>query len=296
MDKLRVLQLSFIAVISIVCVEGIIGILVSSLAILSDAAHAVFDAVTIAILFLTTRMSLRPPDEEHTYGHAKIESIGGMIGGLVLLVLVVVLLVEAWRRITSGALQIHPEPIGFVAVFYTLSVDAFRIRITSKAAASGGTSMTVRATMFDALADFTSTTIALIGFGLASLHYPSGDTFAAIAVSMFLIYLSANLLRASYRELIDTVPGDVAEKMKEEVLKVENVIRCRELKVRRIGEKYFVEITVTAPESMSLKEAHDLTAKIEQRITGAFGECSVTIHVEPEEQEDSRIRQASGEK
>jgi divalent metal cation (Fe/Co/Zn/Cd) transporter len=83
------------------------------------------------------------------------------------------------------------------------------------------------------------------------------------------------------------VPRDVAEKMKQEVLKVENVIQCRELKVRRIGEKYFVEITVTAPESMSLKEAHDLTAKIENRITGAFGDCSVTIHVEPERKNNS---------
>jgi divalent metal cation (Fe/Co/Zn/Cd) transporter len=99
-----------------------------------------------------------------------------------------------------------------------------------------------------------------------------------------MVYLSINLLKISYRDLIDTVPRDLAEKMKQEVLKVERVIQCRELKVRRVGEKYSVEITVTAPESMSLKEAHDLTAKIEQNITKAFGECSVTIHVEPEEE------------
>jgi len=286
MDKLRVLQLSFIAIFSIVCVEGIIGLLVSSLAILSDAAHAVFDAVTIAILFLTTRMSLKPPDEEHTYGHAKIESIGGMTGGIVLLALALILLYEAWLRLVSTAVFVHPEPIGFVAVLYTLVVDILRIKLTTNAA-SGGTSITVKATFFNAVADFSSTVIALVGFGLASLDYPSGDTFASIALSCFLIYLSINLLRATYRELIDTVPRDLAEKMKQEVLKVENVIRCRELKVRRIGEKYFVEITVTAPETMSLKEAHDLTTKIENRITGAFGDCSVTIHVEPEKRNNS---------
>jgi divalent metal cation (Fe/Co/Zn/Cd) transporter len=137
--------------------------------------------------------------------------------------------------------------------------------------------------LFDALADFSSTVIAPVGFGLASLDYPSGDTFASIVLSGFMIYLSINLLKISYRELIGTVPRDLAEKMKE-VLKAEKVIRYRELKVRRVGQKYSVEITVTAPESMSLKEAHDLTAKIEQNITKAFGECSVTIHVEPEKE------------
>jgi cation diffusion facilitator family transporter len=284
MDKLRVLQLSFIAIFTVVLVEGVIGVLVSSLAILSDAAHAVFDAVTMVILFLTTRMALRPPDEEHTYGHAKIESIGGMIGGIVLLALAAILLAEAELRIMSNTLPVNPEPIGFVAIFYTLGIDIFRVRLTSKAASSAETSITVRASLFNALADFSSTVIALVGFGLASLNYHSGDTFASIVVSGFLIYLSINLLRGSYRELIDTVPADLVERMKQEVLKVEKVIRCRELKVRRVGERYFVEITVTAPESMSLKEAHDLTARIEQNITKAFGECSVTIHVEPEKE------------
>jgi cation diffusion facilitator family transporter len=284
MDKLRVLQLSFIAISSVVFVEGTIGILVSSLAILSDAVHALFDSVTIVILFLTTRMALKPPDEEHTYGHAKIESIGGVIGGITLLVLAAVLLSEAGLRIMSGALPVHPKPIGFLAVFYTLGVDIFRVTLTSKAASSDETSMTVRASLFDALADFSSTVIALMGFGLASLHYPLGDTFASIVLSGFLIYLSINLLKSGFRELSDTVPRDLAEKMKREVLKVEKVIRCRELKVRRVGEKYFVDIIVTVPESMSLKEAHDLTAKIELNITKAFGECSITIHVEPEKE------------
>lgn len=284
MDKLRVLKLSFIAIFSVVIVEGIIGLLVSSLAILSDAAHALFDTVTMIILFLTTKMALKPPDQEHTYGHAKIESIGGMIGGITLLVLAGILLSEAWLRITTQALPVHPEPIGFIAVFYTLGIDIFRVTLLSGVAASGDASMTVRASLFHALADFASTVIALIGFGLASLNYPSGDTFASIVLSGFLIYLSINLLRSSYGDLIDTVPGDLAERMRQEVLKAQGVIRCRELKVRRVGEKYSVEITVTTPETISLKEAHDLTVRIEKNIAKTFGECAVTIHVEPEQQ------------
>lgn len=283
MDKLRVLQLSFIAIFTVVFVEGFIGLLVSSLAILSDAAHALFDSTTMVILFLTTRMALKPPDQEHTYGHAKIESIGGMVGGIALLALAGILLVEAGFRITSNALPVHPEDIGFVAIFYTLAVDFFRVALTSKAASSsGGDSVAVKASFFHALADFSSTVIALVGFGLATLNYPSGDTYASIILSGFLIYLSIKLLRSSFQELSDAIPSDLAEKIKQEVLSAEKVIQCKELKVRRVGQKYFIEITVTAPENMSLKEAHDLTSKIEHNITKGFGDSSVTIHVEPE--------------
>ena len=277
------LQLSFIAIFTVVFVEGFIGLLVSSLAILSDAAHALFDSTTMVILFLTTRMALKPPDQEHTYGHAKIESIGGMVGGIALLALAGILLVEAGFRITSNALPVHPEDIGFVAIFYTLAVDFFRVALTSKAASSsGGDSVAVKASFFHALADFSSTVIALVGFGLATLNYPSGDTYASIILSGFLIYLSIKLLRSSFQELSDAIPSDLAEKIKQEVLSAEKVIQCKELKVRRVGQKYFIEITVTAPENMSLKEAHDLTSKIEHNITKGFGDSSVTIHVEPE--------------
>ena len=214
MDKLRVLQLSFIAILSVVFVEGFIGLLVGSLAILSDAVHAVLDATIMIILLLTTRMALKPPDREHMYGYAKIESIGGMIGGIALLTLAAILLFEAGFRITTNALPVHPEDVGFVAIFYTLGVDVFRVTLTSKAVSSDEASVTVKASLFIALADFLSTVIALAGFSLATLNYPLGDTLTSIVLSGFLAYLSIKLLRGSFQELIDAVPKDLAERIK----------------------------------------------------------------------------------
>jgi cation diffusion facilitator family transporter len=287
MQKLRVLQLSFVAIASVIVVEGLIGFLVNSLAILSDAAHALFDAVTMVILVLTTRMALKPPDEEHMYGHAKIESIGGFVGGISLIVLAAVLFYEASLRLLPDAVHVHPEDVGFVAVFYTLFVDVFRMTITRKKAVGGSdsSSLTVRASFFHAIADFMSTIVALVGFGLAALFsYYDADAFASIVLSVFLLYLSVGLLRGSFSELSDEVPKDLAGRIREEVLRVKGIERCSELKVRRVGERIYVELVVTAPGDMSLKEAHDLTRKVEQNLRRAFGECSVTIHVEPEKE------------
>jgi cation diffusion facilitator family transporter len=285
MQKLRVLQISFVAIASVILVEGAIGFAANSLAILSDAMHASFDAVTMVVLILTTRMALKPPDEEHPYGHAKIESIGGMMGGVSLAALAIVLFYEALLRLTTGAVHIiNPEGIGFIAIFYTFCIDVFRISITRRVMSNESHgSPTVKASFYDALGDFVSTIIAFIGFGLAVLAgINRADAFASIMLSLFLIYLSTSLLRSGFLDLSDSVPKKLAEEIKQHVTRVEGVESCKELKVRRLGGKNYIELTVTASGKMSLREAHDLTVKIEKNITRAFGEGSVTIHVEPE--------------
>jgi cation diffusion facilitator family transporter len=285
MQKLRALELSFFAIASVIVVEGLIGFVVNSLAILSDAAHALFDAVTMLILFMTTRMALKPPDEEHMYGHAKIESIGGMIGGISLIALAAVLFFEAVLRLMPEAVHVHPEDVGFVAVSYTLCVDVFRITIMSRTVSdSAENSLTMKASFFHALADFMSTIIALVGFGLAALlSYYDADAYASIILSLLLVYLSVGLLRGSFFELSDAVPRDLADEIRQSVLSVKGVLSVEELKVRRVGEVSYVDLIITVRGDVSLREAHELTKRIEQRIGEGFGKCAVTTHVEPAE-------------
>ena len=109
--KVRVLQLSFIAIVSVVVLEGVIGLVTNSLAILSDAAHALFDSLTTLILLITTKLSLKPPDEEHLYGHGKMEPIGGLIGGVALIGLAAFLIIEAVASaLSSKPMYVRPKP------------------------------------------------------------------------------------------------------------------------------------------------------------------------------------------
>ena len=284
LNKIRALKLSLLAISTVVLCEGISGALVNSLAILSDAAHAVFDVVTTLILLVTTRWSLKPPDEEHTYGHEKIESIGGMIGGLVLFVLAVILVFEAGLRLVS-TVEIEFSPIGFVAVAYTLCVDFFRIGILSRTAEGGG--VTVRANLYHAFADFASTVIALAGFYLATVGILQGDAVASIILALVLIYLSGKLIRASSMELSDAVPKTTVRPLQREIMKTHGVLDFKELKVRKAGDKFFVEVKVLVAEALGLREAHDIASSTELNIRTHLGEASVTIHVEPTHKEDS---------
>jgi len=276
-SKARVLGLSLIAITSVVFVEGIVGFLVGSLALMSDAAHAALDSVTTLILLLTTRWSLKPPDEEHMYGHAKIESIGGLVGGLILVALTIVLAAEAGMRLASGPFPVHPGIIGFSAAFYTLMVDFFRIGILRKTSAS----ITVKADLFHALADLSSTLIALGGIALASVGFYSGDVLASLVLCIFLIYLSTRLVRTASMELTDTVPRSLVKKVEKELTKTEQISGFRELKMRKVGSKTYVDVAITLPYYVSVEDAHRVASRIESNIGNVLGDSSVRIHVEP---------------
>jgi len=278
----RVLQLSLIAIASVVVFEGVVGFVTNSLAILSDAAHAAFDTITTLILLVTTGLSLKPPDEEHLYGHGKIEPIGGLVGGIALIGLAVLLFYEAATRIrlmSEIGQVVHHDIIGFGAVGYTLAVDFFRMGTTWSARGIG---VTVKASFYHALSDFASTVIALIGFGVT---YIGGDdridATASIVLSFLLVYLTVGLIRSSVVELSDQISRKVVSDIRKEILDTKGVLVCKDLKVRKVGDKTYVETSICVPSSMGLAQAHDVASRIEARINKLYGQSSVTVHIEP---------------
>jgi cation diffusion facilitator family transporter len=282
--KLRALKFSAIAIASVVIVEVVLGLIVNSLAILSDGLHALLDAITSVMLFVATKAALKPPDEEHTYGHEKFESIGGLTGGIVLVGIGILVIYEAVSKLMqSGVVNTDLGLVGFVAIAYTFCIDSVRMFIFRKATSSEST--TVKAGFYHALADLSSTGIAFLGFGLATVGFTQGDSLSSIVLGMLLSYLSIRLIRSSIMELSDTASKGLVQKTRKEILSHEGILKCENLKVRKVGSKIFAEATVQVSSLMSLEQAHALVSKIEANLTRAFGSVDATIHIEPSEGE-----------
>lgn len=280
-SKLRVLKLSTIAISSVFLVEIFLGLAVSSLAILSDGLHALLDALTTLGLLFATREALKPPDAEHTYGHEKFESLGGLAGGMVLIGMALLIMYEAVAKIIQNQqyLNLEFKLAGFIAIGYTFFIDLVRVGIFSKTIQAE--SSTVKAGFYHAIADLASTIIALLGFGLATQGIHNGDAVASMFLSALLVYLSVKTIWSSGMELSDAISKDIVEKVRREILGTSGVYGCEGLRVRRVGEKTFIEATVKVPEDMSLEEAHALASKIEENIKASLGAAETTIHVEP---------------
>jgi len=282
--KLRALSIAAAAIFSVVVVLVSIGLFVNSLAILSDGLHSLLDAITTIMLFFAVRAAIKPPDEEHTYGHEKFETIGGLIGGFILIAVALLIFYEAAvRLITNAQINHSVQFAGFIALAYAIFIAALRITVFRQSRHTESPSMKVG--FYDAISDLSSTILALVGFGLATLGFNYGDALASIVLGIMLTYFSAKLVRTSIMELSDTVSKDLVEKTRKLISSHEGVVKISNLKVRKVSSKIFIDASVQVVSHMPLEEAHSLASKIETDLKQAFGNVDATIHIEPSEQE-----------
>ena len=282
--KLKALKISAAAIFSVVIVEVTVGLIVNSLAILSDGLHALLDAMSSIMLFFAVRASMKPPDEEHTYGHEKFETIGGLIGGVVLMGVAFLVFYEAAARlIESTQIASGIEFAGYFAIGYALFIASLRVTVFRKSQHVESPSM--KAGLYDAISDLSSTIIALIGFGLATVGFTNGDAFASIFLGAMLTYLSFRLVKFSIMELSDTATKELVQKTRKVIVSCDGVVNTKNLKVRKVSSKVFVDASVQVPSLMSLQEAHSLASKIEACLKETFDNVDATIHIEPADKE-----------
>ncbi len=286
--KRSALRYSLIAIASVFVFEFIAGIVTNSLAVLTDSTHALLDAVVTGILIIAVGLAAKPRDTEHTYGHGKIETIGGFIGGAALFVVAVFFIYEAASRLAFGgsaALSVVPGTIGFAAVTYTLAVDVFRIAVLGRAMRKINAA-TLKADLYHAIADFASTSVALVGLWLVTTGFYQGDAIAAILLGAFLAYLSSRFAYQNAFELTDTIPPRLVSQVRQAAANTEGVLDCRDVKMRRVGREIFAEVTISLKANISFEKAHEISAQVEKNIASslvATGDVveSITVHFEP---------------
>jgi cation diffusion facilitator family transporter len=284
LSRVNVLKYSTIAVLSVFLVEFFLGLVTNSLAILGDSLHALFDTFSTLMLLISTRASLKPPDEEHMYGHEKFELLGGLIGGIALIAFAIFLAIEAILKINVGEFYINLDFsfAGLIALTYTLSIDVLRM-VIFRFGKIKERSPTLRAGFYHALSDFGSTLIALFGF-LLSIGRISffGDSLSSLVLSALLIFLSVRLVWNNILELSDVAPKETVLKIKEQIASASSEILAYEnLKVRKVGGKFFVRATLKFPDYMSFEEAHSLATRIEDNVKKILGAADISFHIEP---------------
>lgn len=284
LTRIKALKISLLAVSTIVIVEFISGFLLNSLALVSDAMHALFDAFTTFILLVTARISLKPADEDHSYGHGKYEAIGGFIGGIILLGVTVTIGFNALERILLGIKPLEPGFIGFGAVLYAFSIHLIRVFILNPGRFRE--SYIIRADFIHAFSDLFSTVIAFIGLILVNYNLKISDAIAGMVLSVLLLFASLRLIRSTILDLTDTVPKSTYRKVLSTILKDNSITELKNLKMRKIESKYFIEAIVTLRNGLTFEKAHEVSMRIEESIRKILGEAEVTIHMEPKNSEN----------
>jgi len=257
------------------------GILTASLGLIASALNSILDFIATVIAFVAVRKAGEPPDEEHLYGHGKIESLAALAEIVLLFVVCAWVIFQAFDRLSSGFGEVERWPIALGINFVSILLDAYAFRRYRSAAQEYGS----EALGAGALHFVTDGLIALVVIaGLVLYRFGSiwyADSLAALIVVVFILISSARMMKGATGVLLDRAPKGVVEELKREIGTVEGVMGCHNIRVRRSGSRVFVDMHVDIDRSLSLPRAHSIASLVEEKVERLFPGSDVVIHTEP---------------
>lgn len=291
-EKKDVALISVFAAIFLTGSKLLIGLLTSSLGILSEALHSGLDLVAAIITYFSVRVSDKPADREHNYGHGKIENLSAFIETLLLLVTCIWIIYEAIHRIASGkGLELNSMQtiFSFIVVISSIIIDVWRSRKLYRVAKKHN-SQALEADALHFSTDVWSSAVVLVGLVCVKIyewtHFPAfyyADSVAALVVAVIVLYVSYQLGKRAVDVLLDKSPQDVTRIVHETLHGFPEVLKHHGLKARTAGADTFIKFNVHFNPDLSLREVHEVCDKIEKEIKSRILRSEVYIHAEPEE-------------
>jgi len=281
-EKSRVAGLSVAAAFLLTGLKFIIGILTGSLGILSEALHSGLDLLAAVITLIAVKMSDKPADDNHHYGHGKIESLSALIETLLLLITCAWIIYEASHRLITGNTQIEVSIWSYIVVVTSIIIDISRSRAL-KRVADKYNSQALEADALHFSTDIWSSLVVLLGLICANFGYYLADSVAALGVAMIVIFVSVKLGRRAIDALLDRVPADKVKEIEKLLNTVPEVFSYHDLRVRAAGADHFVDVTIHVNPKLSVTEAHEISHKVNALICNNIERCVVQVHYEPDE-------------
>ena len=281
-EKKRVALISVFAAIFLTGFKLVIGTLTGSLGILSEALHSGLDLVAAVITYFSVRISDKPADKEHNYGHGKIENLSALIETILLVITCVWIIYEAVSRLASGKTHIEVTIWSYIVVISSILIDITRSRALYKVAKKYN-SQALEADALHFSTDIWSSAVVLIGLICANFGLFFADSVAALFVALIVLFISYKLGKRAIEVLLDKAPQDTIEKV-EKVLKTYNeVMLYHSLKIRTAGADTFIKFNIHLNPTSILKDVHGLCDRIEKDLNAEIPRSEVYIHAEPQD-------------
>ena len=285
----RVTLLGSVVNLLLLVFKFVAGVLGHSAAMIADAVHSFSDFVTDLIVIVFVKISSKPEDADHAYGHGKYETLASCIIGLALIVVGVMMGYNATVKIVdvvrNGTELASPGIIALAAAVLSIVLKEWMFHLTRKVAREVD-SPAVEANAWHHRSDALSSVGTAIGIGGAVLlgsKWAVLDPIAALVVSVFIVVQAAKILSDAIGQLMEkSLPRDVEQRICEIVYEEEGTSDIHHLRTRKIGSQISIELHVRMNGYLTLREVHDKSIAIEKRLRAAFGDSTyINLHVEP---------------
>ncbi len=281
-------QASYASVIvasTLILLKGMTFLMTGSVSIMSSLFDSIQDMMTSLVNMVAIKHAIEPADKQHRFGHGKAQALGGLIQAFIIAIAALGLFIESCRRF------FYPQPIAHIkwgiiitafAILMTLILVRFQTVVVQKTQ-----SLSIKTDR----AHYTGDILMNVGVLVAILiSYYTGwtclDALFGVGVAVYLGITVYQVLKESFSMLMDTeMPAEFRKQIKEITLSFEEVITLHDLKTRQSGSVAFVQFCVHLDDTLTLRQAHDITDKIEHQIKKRFPDTAIIIHAEPERKE-----------
>lgn len=263
--------------------KGVIGVLSSSTALIADAMHTVSDVVSDLVTLFSVRMSRKPRDSNHPYGHGRFETVGTFLVAFILAF-------TGYEMIRHSLLELEqvviPTQWALYASIISIVVKEGLYRITIKEGRRQNSPLLV-ANAWHHRTDALSSVAAMVGIVLAQLGYPMADPLAAVVVSVLIIKTALEIGYTSIKELTDySVDESLLKRIEEALMEVEEVIHFHDLRARRMGPYVVVDLHIQVAQHLSVSAGHQVGERVMHIILTNIPEINeVLVHVDAEDDE-----------
>lgn len=261
------------------------GLIFNSMSILADGIDSSTDILTSTIVYFATRLSSKPPDKLHPYGHHKIENIAAKIISFIMFYAGISLSIESIKRLINGE---YFTIIGFVPLIITLISIAGKLTLflIEYRAGKKYNRQSIIAEALNMRNDIMLSSIVFIGIFLNKIGLPWMDPLVGLIISIFIIKVSFEIFSENFYSLMDGIhPGEewLYDVVFESCKQCEGVHNPHKVRIRKIGNKYDIDMDIEVDPNLTVKKAHEITNCLKSKISHSLDEklFDLVIHVEP---------------
>ena len=252
-----------------------------SVSLLAGLTDSLLDGAASLLNLIAVHYALRPADDDHRYGHGKAEALAGLGQAVFIAISAVLVGIRGFERLQ------HPEAIaatgvGVAVMLLSLALTVLLLGFQRHVVKVTG-STAIRADSLHYASDLLLDSSILVALLLAAYGWSRADALFGIAIAAYILWSALTIVRESAAVLMDKeLPAEISERMQQLALEVPGVLGAHDLRTRMSGTRWFVQLHLDLPASLSLQAAHDLCEAVEQIISREFPRAEVLVHADPQ--------------
>ncbi len=282
LTKTSAARLSIFSNSFLILLKFVIGLMTGSVSIIAEAVHSMNDLVAAFIAYFSVRVSDKPADSGHPFGHGKVENVSGTVEAILIFIAAIAIIYEAWRKMLKGV-TIELTELGIGVMFISVVTNIVVSRILYKVAKDTD-SLALEADARHLSADvYTSLGVmaGLIALKITDLHIL--DPIVAIGVALFITKTAWTITRKSFGGLVDEkLPPEEEATIESSIMEhVQDVVGFHNLRTRKAGSHRYVDLHLVMDKEVSLEQAHQMCDHLEKDIRSRLPNTNIIIHCEP---------------